>query len=129
MSHHTVCAKSYITKNGLDVYVNLGWDKPANGFYMYVECDNEEFSDEEGLLYGNLSDIGTTRDLNYFIRKLIDLKIAVPTEMFLAAIKDMRHRVVNESRDWPCAEMVTFGSYQKYYQNIIDQVDRELPAW
>ena len=123
MSHHNVEAKSYIDSSGIDVDVSIGWDEPTGGFYMYVECEDERYSDEEGLLYGNLYDIGTTMNLAYFVNKLIELKIAVDPDMFLAAVSDFEKAAVNQEQSWNKVDASDFFDFIGHYTPLLDKLN------
>ena len=123
MSHHSVEAKSYIDSAGIDVDVSIGWDEPTGGFYMYVECEDERYSDEEGLLYGNLYDIGTTMNLAYFVNKLIELKIAVDPDMFLAAVNDFEKAAVNQEQGWEEVDSSGSFDFNKHYKPLLVKLE------
>ena len=118
MSQHYVKNKSYIVPDGIDVEVYIGWDEPTGGFYMYVQCEDEHYADEEGLLYGNLYDVGTTMNLIYFVNKLIELKIAVDPDMFLAAVADFENAAVNQEQDWQEIKASRAFDFTKHYASL-----------
>lgn len=98
MSQHS-CISEFTTLTGkkVDVDVLMGWDRPLQRHFLVVEIldpDLEVFTEEipeslrgssnlegEGILYSNLIDSKAAADLDYYVDKLKELKIAVPDSM------------------------------------------------
>lgn len=96
MSQH-FCNRSC---NGQPVEVQMGWDRPLQGFYLLVEKDID-LHDEPDYLYSTINDdslrlsLGTSKEISYLIEVLKGLGIAVPEKMIERVIKDRQNNAVN----------------------------------
>lgn len=79
------------TYNGRPVIVAMGYDVPLQGWFMTIEPvgeDNPDASEESGMIYSNLDDPeliashGFAQNLDYFKRKLSDMKIVMGDYFF-----------------------------------------------
>lgn len=79
------------------VQVQIGWDRPLQGFYMVVlKADTENLDDgDEGIVYSNLYDIGHPEELTHFRRVAEQLDIRVPEVIWRNAYADSERNVVN----------------------------------
>ncbi|OEC65671.1 hypothetical protein A7D21_32845 [Pseudomonas sp. AP19] len=96
MSQHFV--KLYHAQSNCLVRVQLGWDRPLQGFYMVVEKDSVEGLDDcdEGIVYSNLDDVGHPSDLAHFKEIASKLSVQIPDVMWRAAYLDSQHNAVNK---------------------------------
>lgn len=81
----------HIFKQG-STEVRLGYDRPLNYVFCYVEIDGE-------IAYSNLSDdrAGTRcQDVDYYRDILNHLHLEVPEEMFTVIKEDQKNRVGNK---------------------------------
>lgn len=87
------------TYQGNPVSVCLGWDRPLQGFFMFIEKEGAAEDAEPEFVYLNLEDpklkIGVHRDITYFVDVLARLEIAVPEKMILEAMKDKKNDTGN----------------------------------
>lgn len=112
MSQHIFRTK---TRDGKDVIVMLGYDRPLDYVFCNVLNSHEDDSDED-VIYSNLSDdlAGTEQqDVSYFKAILLDLSIRVPESIFEQVRSDQQLRVgnrtvehdpshpINKTLDWP----------------------------
>lgn len=109
MSQHTCLAEFTSTKGKvIEVDVLMGWDQQLQQQFLVVEVlDFETVLDEddlpeiaretanvsEGLVYSNLNDEFTGKDLPYFRNKLSELGIKVPDSMFEECEADQKANV------------------------------------
>lgn len=95
MSQHFL--KFYHGPSGGDVRVQLGWDRPLQGFYMVaLKNDHENLADDDdGIVYSNLLDIGHPHTQEHFRRVAKDLGFPIPDEMWRAAYMDSQHNASN----------------------------------
>lgn len=79
------------------VRVQIGWDRPLQGFYMVVmKADTEKLAaDDEGVVYSNLFDVGHPAELAHFRRVAELLEIRVPDVIWRNAYADSERNVVN----------------------------------
>ena len=79
------------TYNDRPVIVAMGYDIQLQGWFMTVtpvEEDNPDADEETGMIYSNLDDpelnatLGFTQDMDYFRRKLREMKIVVGDRFF-----------------------------------------------
>ena len=95
MSQHIYRATD---SQGAELTVQIGWDKPLQGFYAVVEAP--EGSDDD-YLYSNLNDpllaanFGMADTLDYLVEALAKLGIAVPAVIIKEVSSDKMHNVVN----------------------------------
>lgn len=112
MSQHFVNTKL----NGEKIVVLLGWDRPLSGYFMVVtkpfertDHEGETYPDEE-YLYSNLKDpnlkFGVSRQLEYFKKKLTEIAISIPDEIFHIIINDGK---LNMGNDVHCYDVVNTG--------------------
>lgn len=99
MSQHIYRTK---TKDGKEVDVFAGWDKPMQRFYLVIE---EVGSDEDEPFYSNLLDPevenrNTSESFDYFLEVLNGFGIRVPEEMIKAIERDRIRNAVNEKTTW-----------------------------
>lgn len=96
MSQHK---HSTTTKDGKNVTVTLGYDRPLDFVFCTVMQDAD--NDGEGeVLYSNLSDdeAGTDlQDVNYYRPILTGLGISVPDSMFTEVFIDQLERAGNRT--------------------------------
>lgn len=82
MSQHK---HSTVTKDGKRVTITLGYDRPLDYLFCTVMLNEEGKSEDEDILYSNLSDdeAGThLQEVDYFRNVLAELGISVPDSMF-----------------------------------------------
>lgn len=106
MSQHLAFGK-YKTTKGIELEVNIymGWDRPLQQFFMFVEVldfdidlTEEDLPEAlrptsdvgEGLIYTNLCDDAEGKDLQYYRNKLTELGIKVPESMFTGSESDSK---------------------------------------
>ena len=79
------------------VRVQIGWDRPMQGFYMVVmkAATEKLVDDDEGVVYSNLYDVGHPEELTYFRRVADELEIRVPEVIWRNAYADSERNVVN----------------------------------
>jgi hypothetical protein len=83
---------------GKPVTITMGWDRPLQGHFLFVEVDD---SKEEEFVYSNLYDLalradkGLSPSLEYFRTKLTDLGLKVPERMVLEIELDAFNNVGN----------------------------------
>lgn len=83
---------------GDELTVQIGWDKPLQGFYAVVEGTEGSAND---YLYSNLSDArlaanyGMADTLDYLVEALAKLGIAVPAVIVKEVSSDKMRNVVN----------------------------------
>lgn len=96
MSQHYL--KVYHAQSSCSVRVQLGWDRPLQGFYMVVVKDGEEGLDvfDEGIVYSNLDDVGHPPDLAHFKAIASKLSLQIPDVMWRAAYLDSQHNSINK---------------------------------
>lgn len=95
MSQHFV--KFFHTQSSCLVRVQLGWDRPLQGFYMVVDKEREGIDDgDESIVYSNLDDVGHPSDLAHFKVIASQLSLQVPDVMWRAAYLDSQHNAVNK---------------------------------
>lgn len=93
------------TYKGRPISIVAGWDKPLQGFYLFIELldatgdDDEE--EEDYYLYSNLGDAelaayyGLPPTFDYFVNKLTSFGLKIPDRMYDEIMKDQRQNVVN----------------------------------
>lgn len=111
MSQHT-CDTTFTTVKGetVSVEILMGWDRLLQQFFLVVEVVDMDvdidFSDlpvtlretslpDEGIIYSNLCDYTTNKDLPYFTNKLKELGISLPNGMLDEVIVDQANNVGN----------------------------------
>ena len=78
------------------ITVMLGWDRPLQGYFMLIES-----TQRDGYIYSNLEDIelvkcgGFASSLDYFIDKMRELGVAVPSRMLAEVGADGESNVGN----------------------------------
>ena len=92
MSQHyykTIC-------HGKPVRIQIGWDKPLQGFYLVVlDLNNDVY------LYSNLEETESHPPvLDSFLDKLKVLGIELPDEIISAVLSDKQNNAVNKLTDW-----------------------------
>jgi hypothetical protein len=82
----------------LPVVVTAGWDRPLQGFFMFVEQDDEE------LLYCNLDDPeiescgGLPPSFDYFVTKANTLGFQIPQNVIDQVLLDCHVNAGNKKR-------------------------------
>ena len=81
------------------VIVVMGWDKPLQGFFMFIEyCDNND----DDYVYSNLADNalktynGLPPTIQHFIFVLSKLRLTVPEKMISEVCSDGSNNVGNK---------------------------------
>lgn len=102
MSQH--CFNS--THEGQPVQITMGWDRPLQGFFMFIArtsaapVDDHDVEDD-GMVYSNLYDEellpsrGFAEDVGYFQTKLQTLGLQVPERMLQEIRNDRAQNVGN----------------------------------
>lgn len=88
------------TKDGKEVTVTLGYDRPLDYVFCTVIQDSKGTNEGEDILYSNLSDdnAGThLQEVDYFRDVLNDLRISVPDSLFTEVKIDQLDRVGNKT--------------------------------
>lgn len=87
------------TYQGQPVIVCLGWDRPLQGFFMFIEKESATEDADPEYVYLNLEDpklkLGFHSDITYFVDVLARLEISVPEKMILEAMKDKKNNTGN----------------------------------
>ena len=84
------------TIGGEAVTVMMGWDRPLQGYFMLIES-----TQREGYIYSHLQDIdlvkcdGFASSIDYFIDKMRELGVAVPSRMLAEVGADGESNVGN----------------------------------
>lgn len=92
-----------LARAGEKVDIELGWDRPLQGFYLLVETHRNRTDD---YIYSNLSDrrlasrSGMAASLDYFRAVLDELEIRVPAAIFDAVQVDATGNVGNRTVLW-----------------------------
>ncbi|MBM5458535.1 hypothetical protein H8F21_13280 [Pseudomonas sp. P66] len=96
MSQHYL--KFFHERSGCDVRVQLGWDRPLQGFYMVALKENQDAlpDGDDGVVYSNLYDVGHTADLTHYKEVSKQLDFPIPDVMWRAAYLDFQHNAVNK---------------------------------
>ena len=91
MSRHVFQTK----KNGEDVLVTMGWDRPMQGYFMVI------FDKDEDVIYSNLDhEVPHPPTPDRFICYLNDNKITIPDQMLEKLFEDGARNAGNEFCDW-----------------------------
>lgn len=96
MSQHSL--KFYHEPTACVVRVQLGWDKPLQGFYMVALKEDQEdlADDDEGVVYSNLYDVGHPSCQSHFRDIAKSLGFPVPEAMWRGAYSDSQYNVSNQ---------------------------------
>lgn len=96
MSQHFL--KFFHERSGCDVRIQLGWDRPLQGFYLVALKEDQDSlpDDDDGVVYSNLNDVGHPKDLSIFKRVSNQLGFPIPDVMWRAAYLDSQHNAVNK---------------------------------
>ena len=96
MSQHYI--RFHHAPSNCEVCVQLGWDKPLQGFYMVaLKLDMPELDDnDEGIVYSNLLDVGHPDTLQPFRDVSDRLAFPIPEVMWRNAYQDSQLSVVNK---------------------------------
>ena len=83
-----------------EVLVQLGWDRPLQGFYLIAQkVETPHTSDaDEGFIYENLSDCGHPKTLERFKAVSKELGLQIPDVMWRNAYQDSQLQVVNQQK-------------------------------
>ncbi len=121
MSQHYVSTQ----RDGENIEILLGWDRPLSGFFMVVSqqlepaCDCDPDGDlisgcEVKYFYSNLGDPelkhGFSNDPFYFKKKLVELNIEMPDEIFNIMLQDGLNNVGNAVRCYDLTDNVLLKS-------------------
>lgn len=121
MSHYQVSSFSHLTQPPVAVSVHLGWDNPLQGYFLYIECEDENLINEAGLLYDNLADIGLTKDLSYFVEKLIEYQVLVDPDLLLTVWNDQWQPTSNLTKRWLMPSRTETTDFRQFYQDVLKQ--------
>ena len=99
MSQH--CCRTTLP-DGTGVTVTAGWDFPLRWYYLNIEGAVEDArTDEDGFFYSNLTDPNAPHDdWTYFMLRLAEHGIRIPSEMAAAIRQDGARRTRNAETDW-----------------------------
>jgi len=82
------------------IEILMGWDKPAQGYYMVIEWSDED-DDEQIHLYTHLNDEDLSepyaKTLAPFLGRLAVLGITIPSSMLQAVLADGASNVGNRT--------------------------------
>lgn len=101
MSQH----KFITMHNGSEIVVTMGWDRPLQGFFMFImEVDSKpliagetENEDEPVYLFNCLDQHDAhPREISGYLFELIDREIVIPQEMLNELLSDSTHNVGNK---------------------------------
>jgi len=90
------------TRDGKEVTVTLGYDRPLDYVFCTVIQDSEGTSEGEDIIYSKLGDDDAglhLQDVDYFRDVLNELGISVPDELFTEVKIDQLKRVGNRTVD------------------------------
>jgi hypothetical protein len=92
MSQHVI---ELTNKDGKEMTVMMGWDRPLQQFFLMVEQNQD--GKEPVYLYNNMDDPDAwgMDDLNYFHEKLLELGLDVPQKMLMQVESDKILKVGN----------------------------------
>jgi hypothetical protein len=84
---------------GRPIEVQIGWDRPLQGFYMVIDWLDADDNEDE-YLYSNLDDLTLPsthpNELSCFLAQLSRLGIVVPQKMLQAVISDQQENAGNK---------------------------------
>ncbi len=87
--------------NGRPVHIQMGWDKPLQGFYMYVEYTDVPEDEDEEFLFNNLYHVPSHPIMiEPFLDVLKKHRISVPEAMIAAVREDREYNRVNVAKGW-----------------------------
>jgi hypothetical protein len=95
------------TYKGKPISILMGYDRPMNGFYMVIDYTHEA---DDGYIYSNLSNTDAyPKGLETYRKKLNELGIQVPDEIFKELESDQRRKIGNKT----VRHSVVNGQYQR----------------
>ncbi len=98
------------TLQGRPISVDMGWDRPLQGFFMLVQREDASI-EEESFLYDNLSqEVSHFATIDPYLDVLTSLNITIPNEMVEEIWRDGEENVGNK-----CVEHRKYenGSYMR----------------
>lgn len=96
MTQHTFVST---TKDGREVEVMAGWDRPLQGFFMVIEDTNED--SDEGYIFSNFSVTPChPKTFDVFETVLREQGIAFPNGLLDELNVDKELNLGNKSKDW-----------------------------
>ncbi len=87
------------TYSGRPIEISIGWDRPLQGYFMFIEYldDSESDEGEEGPLWSSLDqDPSHPKIIDPFLDVLCQLQIGIPMEMVAEIKADGMHNTGNK---------------------------------